>query len=285
MRVRTLALALAAVALVATGCAKTEAPAPGAPAAPAGDVTGKVSAAGSTALLPLIQQAAEEFMDRNPKLTVNVSGGGAFTGLTQVTAGSIDIGNFDMELPQEYKDKGLKQFPAAVAPFLMIVHPGVTVENLTQQQATDIFTGKITNWKDVGGADQPITIIHRAPSSGSRAVFKNVVMKGAEFTDKATIQDSNGSVRTAIAGAPGAIGYIDAAYLDKSVKALKYNGTEYSLDNVINGQYPVYSMTYMLTRGEPQGAVKAFIDYVASTDFQERIATKMGFVPITKMKK
>jgi phosphate transport system substrate-binding protein len=111
------------------------------------------------------------------------------------------------------------------------------------------------------------------------------VLKGAAFTDDAVIQDSNGAVKAAIASTPGAIGYVDAAYADQSVKSLAYNGVKYSIDGVISGQYPVYTFGRMFTKGEPTGAVKAFIDYATSKEFQEAYAEKNGFVPITKMKK
>ena len=147
------------------------------------------------------------------------------------------------------------------------------------------MTGKITNWKDVGGSDQKITIIHRAKSSGSRATIETVVLKGQEFTNDAVIQDSNGAVRSAIATTPGAIGYVDAAYVDASVKAMKFNGTAYSIQAVSDGKYPVYTTGKMFTKGEATGAVKAFIDYVTSAEFQNKNVESQGFIPITKLPK
>ena len=111
------------------------------------------------------------------------------------------------------------------------------------------------------------------------------MLKGAAFTDNAVIQDSNGAVRAAIGSTPGAIGYVDAAYVDASVKALAYNGAKYSLENVQSGKYPVYTFGRMYTKGEPTGAVKAFIDYVTGKEFQESYAEKNGFIPLTKVPK
>ncbi len=249
------------------------------------DVQGTVTASGSTALLPLLKPAQEEFQKKYAKVTVNVAGGGSFTGLNQVAAGSVNIGNSDVAVTPEYKDKGLVDFQVAVAPFVFIANPDVTVDNLTQQQYVDIFTGKITNWREVGGKDAKITLIHRAKSSGSRATVADLVMKNVDFTDNAVIQDSNGAVRAAIASTPGAIGYVDAAYADTTVKALSYNGVKYTADAVIQGTYPVFAYEHMYTKGEPTGAVKAFIDYVMSKEFQETYVEKNGFVPMTKMKK
>lgn len=244
-----------------------------------------VTAAGSTALQPLVAIAAKEFMNANQGVQVNVSGGGSFTGLNNVANGSIDIGNSDVFVTDELKDKGLVDHQVAVAPFLIIVNKGVTVDNLTKQQLKDIFTGKITNWKDVGGSDQKISIIGRAKSSGSRATISKIVMDGEDFTAAAASQDSTGNLIAGVAQTPGAIGYIDAAYLKDTVKALKYNGVAYSPDAVANGQYPIYAYEHMYTKGEPTGNVKAFLDYMLSADFQNKNVEKAGFLPVSKMKK
>lgn len=249
------------------------------------DVQGTVTAAGSTALLPLLKSGQEEFQKKYAKATVNIAGGGSFTGQNQVASGAVNIGNSDVALQDSLKDKGLVEHKLVGIPFVFVTNKDVAVDNLTQQQYTDILTGKITNWKDVGGKDQKITLIHRSKSSGSRATIAEVVLKNAAFTDNAVIQDSNGAVRAAIASTPGAIGYVDAAYVDESVKALAYNGVKFSIDGVVSGQYPVYTFGRMYTKGEPAGAVKAFIDYVLSKEFQESYAEKNGFVPVTKMKK
>ena len=249
------------------------------------EVSGKISASGSTALLPLLKPAQEEFQNQHAKVTVNVAGGGSFTGMNQVAEGSVDIGNSDVSLPDEYKDKGLVDHKVVVEPFVFIVDKANKVDNLTKQQAVDILTGKITNWSQVGGADQKITLIHRAKSSGSRATISEVVLKGAAFTDDAIIQDSNGAVRAAIATTPGAIGYVAAPYADESVKVLKFDGVEFSAQNIIDGKYPIYGYGHMYTKGEPTGAVKAFIDYIMSDEFQNSQVEKLGFIPVSKMKK
>ena len=248
-------------------------------------ISGKISASGSTALLPLLKSAQEAFQDKYKDVTVNVAGGGSFTGMNQVAEGSVDIGDSDVNLPDEYKDKGLVDHKVVVEPFVFIVDKANKVDNLTKNQVIGILTGKITNWKEVGGDDQKITLIHRAKSSGSRATISDVVLKGANFTDDAVIQDSNGAVRAAIASTPGAIGYVDAPYADDSVKVLKFDGVEYSAQNIIDGKYPIYGYGHMYTKGEPTGAVKAFIDYILSDEFQNSQVEKLGFIPVSKMKK
>ena len=262
----------------------------GAPSAAGGsgagtEIAGKISASGSTALLPLLKPAQEEFQNKNAKVTVNVAGGGYFTGMNQVAEGSVDIGDSDVNLPDEYKDKGLVDHKVVVEPFVFIVDKANKVDNLTKQQVIDIMTGKVTNWSQVGGADQKITLIHRAKSSGSRATISEVVLKGAAFTDDAVIQDSNGAVRSAISTTPGAIGYVDAPYADDSVKVLKFDGVEFSAQNIIDGKYPIYGYGHMYTKGEATGATKAFLDYIMSDEFQNSQVEKLGFIPISKMKK
>lgn len=246
-----------------------------------------ITAAGSTALQPLAQAAAKDFMAKNNGVQVNISGGGSFTGLNNVASGSVDIGNSDVTVDSapDLKDKGLVDHQVAVEPFLIIVNKDVTVDDLSQAQLTDIFTGKITNWKDVGGKDAKITIIGRAASSGSRATISKVVMGGKDFTSAATAQDSTGNLITGVAQTPGAIGYIDAAYLKDTVKALKYNGVAYSADAVVNGKYAIWSYGHMFTKGEATGTVKAYLDYIMSADFQNANVEKAGFIPVSKMKK
>ena len=267
--------------LLVAGCggdsAKKEAP-------KATTIEGKVTAQGSTALLPLLKIAQEQFEGKNPKVTINITGGGSFTGMNQVANKAVDIGNSDVELPKELADKGLVDHKVTVMPFVFITNPDVKTTNLSQQQAIDILTGKITNWKDVGGADQKITIIHRAKSSGSRATIAKIVLNNQNFTDNAVILDSNGAVKAAIATTAGAIGYVDVPYVDKTVNMLSYNGVAYSEQAVTSGKYPVYAYGHMYTNGAPTGATKAFIDFILSKDFQVSASPK-GFIPVTKMSK
>ncbi len=266
------------------GCGKSESDKPAAPANNTA-ISGTVTASGSSALLPFLKAGQEEFYKKYEKVTVNISAGGSFTGQNQVASGSVSIGNSDVELQDSLKDKGLVEHLLVGIPFVFITNKDVAVEDLSPAQYVDILTGKVANWKDVGGKDQKITIIGRSSSSGSRATIAKVVLKGAKFTDNAVIQDSNGAVRAAVATTPGAIGYVDAAYADTSVKVLAYGGAKYSIDNVTNGKYPVYTFGRMYTKGQPQGAAKAFIDFVTGSEFQGKYAEKSGFIPLAKMKK
>lgn len=252
------------------------------------NLSGKITIAGSTALQPLAEQAAKMFMEKYPNVVITVQGGGSGTGLTQVVQGAIDIGNSDI-FAEEKLDaeaaKSLVDHKVAVVGFAVVVNKDVTVDNLTQQQLIDIFTGKITNWKDVGGPDMKIVIINRPASSGTRATFKKVVLKGQEEAQGfALTEDSSGAVKKAVADTKGAISYLALSYVDDTVKALKYEGVEPTAQNIIDGKYPIWSYEHMYTKGEPTGVAKAFLDFMMSDEVQKELVPKVGFIPVSEMK-
>lgn len=247
-------------------------------------IEGTVSASGSSALLPLLKPAQEAFQNKHEKVTVNIAGGGSFTGMNQVSEGTVQIGNSDINLPGELQDKGLVDHKVVIEPFVFISNTAVKVSGLSMVQIQAILKGEITNWKEVGGTDQQITLIHRSKSSGSRATVAEKVLQGEAFTDNAVIQDSNGAVMKAIASTPGSIGYVDAPYVNDTVNVLSLDGVAYTPQAVIDGKYPVYAYGHMYTKGEATGATKAFIDYVMSDEFQNSEVEKLGFIPINKMK-
>lgn len=245
----------------------------------------RVTIVGSTALLPLVKQAAADFRAENPGVTINVTGGGSSSGLSRVASGAADIGTSDVFAPDDLaKEKKLVDHQVAIAPFVIVVHPSVGLDSLTQEQLIRVFTGRIANWKPFGGADQRISIVGRSDSSGSRAIIKEKVLSGHEFSRNATVQDSNGAARAAVASTPGAIGYIDAAYLDSSVKPVAFNGVPYSPENVRAGKYPLYAVEHMYTRGKPTGATKRFLEYVLSDKVQQKLLGKLGFIPAAEIR-
>jgi phosphate transport system substrate-binding protein len=272
----TLAILLAAIA---TGCGAKRTPAPG-------ELSGTVTASGSTALLHLAQAAKELFEEKHEFVTVNISGGGSFNGLTQVATGVVQIGNSDVEAPAD-KYPGLVDHPVAVAPFVIVAHKDLAVTNVTLDQLARIFRGEITNWKDVGGPDLAITVVSRQQSSGSRATIVRTVLKDqGDISQDALVQDSNGKVKDSVAGTPGAVGYVDAPYYDpKIMKALQVDGVAYSPEAVIAGKYPIYAYEHMFTKGEPTGVAKAYLDFVLSDAFQESYVQQLGFIPVTRMHK
>lgn len=257
------------------------------PAAASEGVSGSVTALGSTALQPLVEKAAEMFMSKNPDAKIQVQGGGSGTGLTQVAQGGADIGNSDVfaeeKLPAD-QATGLIDHKVCVVGFATVVNPKVTVDNLTEQQLIDIFTGKITNWKDAGGSDMKIVVLNRPASSGTRATFKKYALKGNdEVSGVALTEDSSGTIKKAIADNEGSISYLAFPYIDDTVKALKFNGVEPKAENVISGQYTIWSYEHMYTKGEAAGAAKAFLDYITGGEFKSAI-TELGYIPNSDMK-
>jgi phosphate transport system substrate-binding protein len=254
--------------------------------APAGnELSGTVTASGSSALLPLVKQAATEFMDKHPKVTVNVTAGGSGTGVKNVADGTSDIGNSDVKPAAEYKDKGLVENVVAIAPFALIVHKDVTIDNLTKQQAADIYMGKITNWKEVGGKDAKITPVHRPDSSGSRKLVQDIILDGQAFTKEGITQENSGALKTAVAGTPNTIGYVDTPYIDDSVKALKIDGVAFTEENIKSGTYKLYGTELMITKGEAKDPAKSFIEYIKSKEFQEKQVKALKFLPADLLKK
>ncbi|AHV97342.1 phosphate ABC transporter substrate-binding protein [Paenibacillus sabinae] len=254
------------------------------------ELSGSILASGSTALQPLVEQVAEKFMEQHAGLDIQVQGGGSGTGLTQVAEKQVDIGNSDVFAEEKLKDadaekaKALVDHQVAVVAIAAVTNPAAGVDNLTKQQLVDIFTGKVTNWKEVGGADQKIQIINRPASSGTRATFEKFAL-GTKTEDlPGSIQeDSSGTVKKIVAETPGAIGYLALSYLDETVKTLKYDSVDPSVDNVISGKYPVWAYEHMYTNGEPTETVKAFLDYFLTDEVQNGDVTELGYIPASKM--
>lgn len=250
-------------------------------------VSGSATAVGSSALQPLAEKAAQMFMDKNKDAKIQVQGGGSGTGLKQVSEGGADIGNSDIfaeeKLPED-QAKALVDHKVCVVGFATVVNPKVTVDNLTSQQLIDIFTGKITNWKDVGGSDMKIVILNRPASSGTRATFKKYALKGAdEALGTALTEESSGAIKKALTDTEGSISYLGLSYVDSTVKALKYEGVEPNVENVKSGAYPIWSYEHMYTKGEAAGAAKAFIDFMMSDEFKASIV-ELGYIPNSEMK-
>jgi phosphate transport system substrate-binding protein len=254
-------------------------------------VSGSLTIVGSTAMQPLVEEAGKEYSAKNPNVQINVQGGGSGQGLSSVTNDTADIGDSDLFAEEKANEKidpskmvDHKVFVVGIAP---VVNPKVGVDNLTQQQLIDIFTGKIKNWKEVGGKDQAIVLVNRPESSGTRATFAKYALNGnKEFRGQGGIEeDSSGTVRKIVSETPGAIGYLAFSYIDSSVKALKLDGVEPNNQNVYTNKWKVWAYEHMYTNknGKNKEAEDAFIQYILSDEGQG-LVTKMGYIPVSQMK-
>ena len=258
-------------------------------------VTGKVLAVGSTALQPLVERAAMMYKATHKGVDVQVQGGGSGTGLKNVAAGTADIGNSDVFANEKLdadKAKGLVDHKVCVVGFATVVNPNIAkkVKELKKDELIKIFTGKVTNWKQVGGSDEKIIVINRPSSSGTRAVFKKYALDGAdEATGKAMTEDSSGAVEKTIAETKGAIGYLALPYLDtkgskSKVKTVAIDGVTPTIANIKTGKYKVWAYEHMYTKGAAKGAVADFLKYMQSTTVSKSVVKKLNYIPISDMK-
>ena len=253
-------------------------------------VSGSITASGSTALQPLVDAAAKAYQAACPGATIQVQGGGSGTGLTQVLQGAVQIGNSDVTAESKLQPADaatLVDHVVASQGWVMVNNPSVTgVTNLTSDQAKQIWTGAIKNWKDVGGPDQAIVLILRPQSSGTRATFKKIVLGGAdEASGQALTEDSNGAVTTAVAGTPGATSVIGFAYYQSNkggLTALQLDGVDATVANLGNGTYKLQAAGHMYSKGQPDGLTKAFLDYMLGPDVQGTIIPSLFYGPATK---
>lgn len=246
-----------------------------------------VTAAGSSALMPLVQEGANEFMAKNAGAIINVEGGGSGAGLSKVAAKSCDIGNSDLaaeDMLTKQQAASLSDHRICAVGFAIVVSGDVTVTNLTTQQLVDIFTGKIRDWKDVGGSGGGIVILKRPSTSGTRAVFDKYVLNGAEEADGiALIEESSEMIKAALSVNKGAVSYLALPYIDGSVKTIQLDGVSLTAENIKSGDYPLWSYEHMYTNGEASGTAKAFLDFMTSPGFATEI-TKLGYIPVSEMK-
>ncbi|WP_313629277.1 phosphate ABC transporter substrate-binding protein PstS family protein [Enterococcus italicus] len=243
-----------------------------------------ITAVGSSALQPLVESVAEEFQSNNPGKFINVQGGGSGTGLSQVQAGAVEIGNSDLfaEEKSGIDATKLEDHRVAVVGITPIVNPKVGIKNISLANLQKVFSGEITNWKELGGTDTPIVLLNRASGSGTRATFEKWVMDGQE-AKQAQEQDSSGMVRQIVKDTAGAISYVAFSYVTSDVQTLSIDGAKPTDENVMDNKWIIWSYEHMYTKKNPDSLTQSFIEYILSDEIQENLVTKLGYIPVSKM--
>lgn len=241
--------------------------------------SGKIDIAGGTAHIPVMKEAAKRIMQKAPGLRITVAGGGSGVGVQKVGEGLVDIGNTGRALSEaEVAKYGLKSYAFAIDGVAAVVHPKNAVSALTHQQVQDIFAGKITNWKALGGRDAAIHLYTRDEASGTREVFWEIMLKKGQIAVGANVVASNGAMKTALAGDVDGIGYVSIGHIDQTIKAPTLDGVPPTQDNAKSGKYPVTRKLYMNTKGEPTGIVASFISYIQGPE-GAAITASDGYIP------
>ncbi len=248
----------------------------------------KIELIGSTSVTPLAQAIADEY-SKDHDVTINVQGVGSTPGIEAAINGTADIGMASRDLKDEEKNSGLVEYKIATDAIAVTVNPDNKIGNLTTEQIQGIFTGKITNWKEVGGNDEPIIVISRESGSGTRGAFEEIEKleqdagdgKKISLVDNASpiIADGNGAVKSNVASKKGAIGYVSLGMVDDTIKKVKVDGVEATDPNAASGEYKLSRPFLLLTKGEKGGAVKDFLDYILSDDGQ-KLVQENGYIKV-----
>ena len=252
-----------------------------APAETTADLSGSISMVGSTSMEKLANALSEAFMEEYPDVTVTAEFVGSGAGIEAVTNGTADIGNSSRSLKDEEKAAGVVENVVAIDGIAVCVDPANEVADLTKEQLTNIYNGTVTNWKEVGGADEPIIVIGREAGSGTRGAFEELVdlVDGCKYANEL---DSTGAVIAKVASTPGAIGYASLDALDDSVKALSLEGVEATAENIKAGNYFLSRPFVMATKGEiseQNDLVQAWFDFVLGDEGQQ-IASEVGLITV-----
>lgn len=241
---------------------------------------GEIKIAGGTAHIPVMKEAARRIMTLSPDVQISIAGGGSGVGIKQAGEGLVDIGNSGKKPSEdEISRYGLHLFQWAIDGVAVIVNPANKVRALTQQQVADIYAGKISNWKDVGGADKQINLYTRDEASGTREVFWNQALKKGEIAANANFSVSNGAMKAAISQDPFAIGYVSVGHIDESVGAVAFDGVIPSRETLKEGKYSIARGLYSCTKGAPAGLTKKFLEYLFTEEGQQ-IVVEQGFIAV-----
>lgn len=228
-----------------------------------------VTLAGSTAFQPFAEKLAEQYMSAHPEVVITVQGGGSSMGIQSALSGAAQIGMADLvALPPETAP--LKSLIVARDGIAVVVNPVNTVSALTFEQVRDIFSGKIRNWKEVGGADHTIAVISREAGSGTRSSFEKI-LGGIKLAPDALVQNSNGTIRETVANDKNAVGYVSHGLINEKIKPVSVDGKECTEAAIMKGEYRLVRPVFLMAKPDASPAVKAFLDYVMSDEAQELI--------------
>ncbi|RBP39208.1 phosphate ABC transporter substrate-binding protein [Garciella nitratireducens] len=248
-----------------------------------GGLEGTVTLVGSTSVTPVAEAIGNAFMEENPNVKIEVQGVGSSAGIKATDDGSADIGMSSRELKDEEKELDIDEHVIAYDGIAVIVNPSNGISDLTPEQIGQIYRGEITNWSEVGGADEEIEVISREEGSGTRSAFEELMGlesdQGSLVKQDATFADGNGAIVSNVAQKENAIGYISLSYLDDTVKALTVDGVEPTVENIKSGDYAVSRPFLMLTKGEVSDAAQAYLDYVLSEEGQ-KIVEENGAISV-----
>ena len=257
--------------------------------AAASSLTGEVTYDGASSFQALVEAAAEKFMDKNPDVSISGSGNGSGKGLTAVASGTVTIGNSDVFAETKLEAdqaKDLVDHEVAVVGMGPVVSKNVKVDDLSLEQLKGIFSGQITNWKEVGGDDATIVVLNRKAGSGTRATFEAVVFgdEANEFKGDAEL-DKSGDVQTQMASTDNAISYLDFSHFDSSkFNAIKVEGVEPKSKNVTDDSFKIWATEHMYCKKDADKATKAFLDFMLSKAVQGKLVEEQGFIPVSDMK-
>ena len=252
-------------------------------------LSGEVTYDGASSFQALVEAAAEKFMDKNPDVSISGSGNGSGKGLTAVASGTVTIGNSDVFAETKLESdqcKDLVDHEVAVVGMGPVVSKNVKVDDLSLEQLKGIFSGQITNWKEVGGDDAKIVVLNRKAGSGTRATFEAVVFgdEANEFKGDAEL-DKSGDVQTQMASTQNAISYLDFSHFDASkFNAIKVEGVEPKSKNVVDDSFKIWATEHMYCKKNADEATKAFLDFMLSKKVQGKLVEQQGFIPVSDMK-
>jgi phosphate transport system substrate-binding protein len=233
----------------------------------------RIDIAGSTSVQPVVEKLAEKYMETHPNIKINVQGGGSGMGIRTTEQGIVNIGTSSANLKEEDANV-LNQFLIAKDGIIIAVNKESPVKDLTLDQLKGIFSGEITNWNQVGGPDAPIHVVVRESGSGTLSSFKKLVMGNTSIRSDAIVQGSTEAVKQTVIQDPYAIGFVSMAHMSSDIKALDVDGITPSEATVSDGSYPLQVPFLFLTKGEPTGVTKEFIDWVFSPEGQAIIRSE-----------